>query len=398
MKRKSLSSANRVIAHVDMDAFFASVEQLVHPELRGKPVIVGAEPGKRGVVSAASYEARKFGIRSAMPISTAEKLCPHGIFLPVNGSLYHEYSRRFHDILDTFTPIVEPVSVDEAFLDLTGCIQLPEGLHEKGMVIKNAIRTSLCLTASVGIASNKSVAKIASDYNKPDGLCVVMPGTEAPFLAPMKVERLWGVGEKTVQHLHRHGIRTVSDLQKLTVQALEHLFGNFGIALHYLANGIDDRPVEAEPSVQKSIGKEVTFEQDTSDKRLLRTVLGKMAQEVGTRLREKNLLGARVTIKVRFKDFTTLTRCVSFTSLIDQDHLIFHHACELLDKVVLDKPVRLIGISVSTGAEGEEQMDFFHEKRDESRDLYKSIDSIRRKYGRNSVVLGNILDKPEAKS
>ena len=274
----------RTILHVDLDAFFAAVEQRDRPELRGKPVIVGGGgPGDRGVVSTASYEARKFGVRSAMPLRTAAALCPHGIFVPVNGRRYQAESRRVMAILRRFTPLVEPVSIDEAFLDVTGTEALWGPGETVARMIRQAIVDETQLTISVGVATTKLVAKIASDLRKPDGLVVVAPGTEATFLAPLPIARLWGVGPQMGAALREYGVATLGDLAALPVDLLVRRFGKHGATLHERALGVDDDPV-ADSGAAKSISHEHTFEVDTNDADVLeRTLLG-MADGVAGRL------------------------------------------------------------------------------------------------------------------
>ncbi len=275
----------RTILHVDMDAFYASVEQRDHPELRGRPVIVGADPRGRGVVSAASYEARRFGVHSAMPIGRAARLCPDGAFVPVDMDKYAAVSREVMAILAEFPPLLEPVSIDEAFLDVTGT----EGLSGDGptvaATIKARIAASLELTASVGVAANKFVAKVASDLRKPDGLVVVRPGTEADFLAPLPVSRLWGVGRVTAEGLEAMGVTTIGQLAAVPVAYLEARFGSSGRGLHDLSRGLDDRAVEPF-AAPKSMGAEETFGRDHRDVERLAATLREQAERVARELRE----------------------------------------------------------------------------------------------------------------
>jgi len=384
----------RCIAHVDMDAFFASVEQLENPELIGKPVIVGALPGHRGVVSSASYEARKFGVRSAMPVSEAQRLCPKGIFVSVHGKLYSRYSKELVDIFESFTPLFEVASIDEAYLDLTGCPNIPKDKFELGKLIKNRIKEKTGLTASVGIASNKFVAKIASDLKKPDGLVVVTPGKEKDFLKSLKVEKLYGVGEKSAQLLKKRGLNTVADIQRLSIEFLTRELGNFGKSLFYLSRGIDDRPVTTE-SETKSMGKETTFDSDINDKDIILATLAQLSQEVGTSLRKHGFWSKCITLKVRYSDFNTISRCVSFENAVNQDNLIFDYAKQLLNKVSLVQKVRLIGVTASKLVITEEkQFGLFDDGNTKNQNkLYESIDKIRSKYGKNSLISGKILDK-----
>ena len=338
--------AARAITHVDMDAFYAAVEQRDRPELRGQPVIVGAEPGGRGVVSAASYEARVYGVRSAMPISQASRLCPHGHFLRVDMAKYQRVSAEIMAVLDAFSPLVEPISVDEAFVDLTGTESLFGPPVEAVRKIKARIREATQLTASAGLAPNKFLAKIASDLKKPDGLVVVPAGGEAAFLAPQPIGRLWGVGKVMAEALSGLGITTIGQLQRMPRAVLVRRFGDHGADLHDLAFGRDERPVEPDTAA-KSMGAEETFESDCRDPARLATVLREQAERVARELRESSVAAARITLKLRFSDFHTITRAV--TGDPTQDGLeLYRRARSLLDREPLDQPVRLIGISAST--------------------------------------------------
>jgi DNA polymerase IV len=333
------------IAHVDMDAFYASVEQRDRPELRGLPVIVGASPGGRGVVSAASYEARRFGVRSAMPISRAVRLCPQGTYLPVDMDKYQRVSAEIMAILRDFSPLVEPVSVDEAFVDLGGTQSLFGPTAETVRAIKVRIRAETGLTASAGLAANKFVAKVASDLEKPDGLVIVPPGTEASFLAPLPVERLWGVGHVLAEALAAMGIATIGQLQGIPASTLERRFGERGRHLHHLAFGRDDRAVEPSTAA-KSIGAETTFGVDCRDPEKLRRTLRRHAERVARELRGEQLAAARVTLKLRFADFRTLTR--SHTGDPTRDGLeLYRRAAALLEREAVSEPIRLIGLSAS---------------------------------------------------
>ena len=274
----------RSILHIDLDAFFVSVEQALKPELRDKPAIVGGRPDRRGVVASASYEARAFGVRSAMPLSKAYKLCPQAIFLQGHFNLYREFSSRFMEILATFSPELEPGGLDEAYLDVTGCDGSPRQI---AMKIKERVKLELQLVASVGIAGCKVVAKIASDLSKPDGLLEIAPGEEKRFLSPLPVARLPGVGKKTEQELKKLGIKTIGQLAMLPDETMKRRFGIYGIMLHHHANGIDDRKVESYDEV-KSISRETTFEQDTLDQLFLEAVLWHLSERVGDDLRSQD--------------------------------------------------------------------------------------------------------------
>ena len=383
----------RSIVHVDMDAFYASVEQRDRPELRGRPVIVGADPKGRGVVSAASYEARVFGVRSAMPIGKAARLCPDGVFLPVDMDKYAGASRQIMGILGDFSPLVEPVSVDEAFVDLTGTASLfgpaPEAVRE----IKRRIRAETGLTASAGLAANKFIAKVASDLKKPDGLVIVEAGREAEFLAPLPIERLWGVGKATAKDLAALGIATIGQLQRLSRATLVARLGDHGAGLHDLAFGRDDRPVEPW-TPPKSMGAETTFERDTTDRARLDTTLRGQAERVARELRAERLAAARVTLKLRFADFRTLTR--SHTSDPTQDGLeLYRRVAILLARETLVQPVRLIGVSASAlTAEQTGQLGLLGDDAVRRERLARAVDRITDRFGLDAIRPAALLRRP----
>ncbi|HET9925087.1 MAG TPA: DNA polymerase IV [Methylomirabilota bacterium] len=383
----------RTILHVDMDAFYASVEQRDRPELRGQPVIVGADPRGRGVVSAASYEARRFGVHSAMPIGRAARLCPDAAFLPVDMDKYAGVSREVMAILADFTPLLEPLSIDEAFLDVTGT----ERLHGDGAAvartIKSRITTALRLTASVGVAANKFVAKVASDLRKPDGLVVVAPGAEADFLAPLPVSRLWGVGRVTGAGLEAMGVSTIGQLAAVPTAYLAARFGESGRALHDLSLGRDDRAVEpfAPP---KSMGAEETFGRDHRDVERLAATLREQAERVARELREEGYAGRCVTLKLRFADFSTLTR--RHTGDPTQDGLlIYRRARALLERIPLRQPVRLIGLSVSgLGAAAAGQLSLLEPDTLRRERLARAMDRVTTRFGEASLRPASLLRDP----
>ncbi len=364
----------RSIVHVDMDAFYASVEQRDRPELRGRPVIVGADPKGRGVVSAASYEARVFGVRSAMPIGKAARLCPDGVFLPVDMDKYAGASRQIMGILGDFSPLVEPVSVDEAFVDLTGTASLfgpaPEAVRE----IKRRIRAETGLTAS-------------------DGLVIVEAGREAEFLAPLPIERLWGVGKATAKDLAALGIATIGQLQRLSRATLVARLGDHGAGLHDLAFGRDDRPVEPW-TPPKSMGAETTFERDTTDRARLDTTLRGQAERVARELRAERLAAARVTLKLRFADFRTLTR--SHTSDPTQDGLeLYRRVAILLARETLVQPVRLIGVSASAlTAEQTGQLGLLGDDAVRRERLARAVDRITDRFGLDAIRPAALVRRP----
>ena len=367
-----------------MDAFYASVEQRDRPELRGRPVIVGADPKGRGVVSAASYEARVFGVRSAMPIGKAARLCPDGVFLPVDMDKYVAASRQIMAILDDFSPLVEPVSVDEAFIDLTGTTSLFGPAPDAVGRIKARIRSETGLTASAGLATNKFIAKVASDLKKPDGLVVVEAGREAEFLAPLPIERLWGVGKATAKDLAALGIATIGQLQRLPRATLVTRLGDHGAGLHDLAFGLDDRPVEPW-TPPKSMGAETTFERDTTDRARLDTTLRGQAERVARELRAERLAAARVTLKLRFADFRTLTR--SHTSDPTQDGLeLYRRVAILLSRETLAQPVRLVGVSASAlTAEQTGQLGLLGDDAVRRERLARAVDRITGRFGLDAI-------------
>jgi DNA polymerase-4 len=381
------------IAHVDMDAFYASVEQRDRPDLRGVPVVVGANPKGRGVVSAASYEARRFGVRSAMPISRAVRLCPQAVFLPVDMDKYQRVSGEIMAILGEFSPLVEPVSVDEAFIDLSGTAGLFGPSDEALRGIKARIRAETGLTASAGLAANKFVAKVASDLEKPDGLVIVPPGTEARFLAPLSVERVWGVGRVLAAALTGMGITTIGQLQQVPADVLVRRFGaEHGRHLHELAFGRDDRRVEPSTSA-KSIGAETTFGVDCRDPARLRRTLRGQAERVARELREQRLAAARVTLKLRYADFRTLTR--SHTSDPTQDGLTIYRRVEaLLDREAVAEPVRLIGLSASgLGAAGQGQLSLLDAAALRRERLGPVVDHLTARFGEGAVRPASLLPR-----
>jgi len=388
----------RWIIHVDMDAFYASVEQRDNPELRGKPVIVGGSPEQRGVVSAASYEARKFGVHSAMPSVTARRLCPQGAFLPVRMDRYAEVSCQIRQILLSFTPVIEPLSLDEAFLDVTGSLRLLGSAEAVGRQIKARVREELQLTASVGIAPNKFLAKLASDLRKPDGFVVVREDEKEAFLAPLPVSRVWGVGKVTEAELHKLGVMTIGDLRRLPLSALKGKFGQAAEALHELALGIDEREVVTEAE-SKSIGSEVTFPVDIADVAELQRTLLRLCEEVGARLRHEGVQGRTVTLKIRFPDFTTITRRVTLPSPTDLTEDLYAQSRQLLEARagLKGRAVRLVGVSASNlGAKGVQQLPLFPEPRQAKlREVARAVDAIRRKAGDQAIVRASLIEKAE---
>jgi DNA polymerase-4 len=381
----------RAILHVDLDAFFAAVEQRDRPELRGKPVIVGGGgPNQRGVVSTASYEARRFGVRSAMPLREAGRRCPDGIFLPVDGRKYLRVSREVMAILRRFTPLVEPISIDEAFLDVTGSRELFGDGETIARSIKAAVRDEVQLTISVGVARTKLVAKIASDLRKPDGLVVVAAGDEAAFLAPLEIGRLWGVGEKTAVVLREYGVKTIGDLAALPEDLLERRFGKMGPVLGDRARGIDSDRVVGEGEAAKSVGHEHTFDVDTSDRETIERTLLAMAEGVSGRLRASGVRASTVTVKIRDSSFRTITRQRTLPEPTDLTEPIYRVALELAQPEVRGLRIRLLGISASNLGE-REQLGLFPADDPRRRQAIEAADRLRRRYGERAVTRARLI-------
>ena len=393
----------RIIIHIDMDAFFAAIEQRDDPSLRGKPVVVGADPkgGKgRGVVSTCSYEAREYGIRSAMPISEAWRRCPHACFVPGHGELYARESRRIREILESFTPDVEPISIDEAFLDVTSSLHLfARTKRELAELIQQRICDETQLTCSLGVAPSKMVAKVASDLEKPRGIVVVEPDEVEAFLRPLPVGSLWGVGKKMRAALEELGVQTIGDLADLDQQELTRRFGKHGEHLWNLARGIDDREVEeGEPA--KSIGHEHTFSTDTADRRLLAATLMDLCEQVAQRLHKAALRGRTVTTKIRFDDFTTLTRATTLDEPIADAATIYQVATANLDRARIGRrKIRLIGVALSGfGQAPPRQLALFDEpdaeREAKRRQLGDAVGRIKDRFGHDALHHGTALDRP----
>lgn len=380
---------HRAILHVDMDAFYASVEQRDNLALRGKPVLVGHD-GNRGVVSAASYEARKFGCRSAQPMSVAKRMCPAAIVVPGDMKKYQHISGHMMAILDDFSPLVEPISIDEAFVDLTGSERLLGDARGVALKIKQRIVDELSLTASIGLAANKFLAKLASDLNKPDGLTVIRAEDVATILPPLSVGKLWGVGPKTAERMEAIGIRTVGDLLRLSKQQLADRFGEMGDHFYRLSRGLDERTVTPDRDA-KSIGHETTFGVDIADPDEVRTVLLHLTENVAWRLRQHGRRAGTVTLKIRFGDFQTITRASTFQSPTDLTKEIWHAGNELFGVWAKREfqPVRLIGISVSHLTDQPPQMSLFEHPADEKqRKIDSALDAIHSKFGKHAVRRG----------
>jgi DNA polymerase IV len=385
----------RRIIHLDMDAFYASVEQGDRPELRGKPVIVGGTIA-RGVVCACSYEARRYGIHSAMPMARAVRLCPQGIVLPVRMSRYRAVSEKVFAIFARYTDRLEPLSLDEAFLDVTGCERLFGVPKDIATTIRQEVRRETGLAVSAGIAPNKFLAKLATDRAKPDGLLEVMEEDVAAFLSPLPVGAVWGVGKKTAARLEGLGVRTIGELQRVDHDRLVKLFGAAGHQLYHLARGNDERPVEEESRL-RSIGHEETFHQDLWSVEEMHLALLELAERVSHRLRSHDLVGRCIVLKVKFGDFVTVTRNRTCAEGINTTQAVCRAATELLENTEAgQRPVRLLGIAVSQLQErrtGQTEL-FGNEERLRNESLDRAMDKVREKFGDDGLCRGSLLRGP----
>ena len=394
---------SRTILHADMDAFYAAVEAREDPEIAGQPVVVGADPhggSGRGVVAACNYEARKFGIHSAMPISEAYRRCPSAVYLPPRIRLYAEVSERIMQIWEGYTELVEKLSIDEAFLDVSASTQLFGDGETIARDIKKQVWEQEQLTVSVGVAPNKFLAKLASDLEKPDGLVIVEAGTETEFLHPLPVERLWGVGEKTAGRLHALGIQTIGDVAATRLEVLDRHLGHAHAAqLHKLACGEDDRPVEPGRE-QKQIGRETTFMTDTDDREFVRRTLLALTEEVTARLRRHHLAARTVTVKLRLAPFETHTKQKTLDAPAFTTDSIYPIACELLAAADPgDRPIRLIGVSASGlhDQPPERQLGLFGDPgHDESAERVADvIDEISERFGHDALKRAKLIRRRE---
>jgi DNA polymerase-4 len=379
---------DRAILHVDMDAFFASIEQLDHPELRGRPVLVGGE-GRRGVVAAASYEARAFGCHSAQPMAVAKRNCPQAVVVPPHGRRYRDVSRRVFEILESFTPLVEPLSIDEAFLDVMGSRRLHGMPRQIAETIKRRVRDELGVTASVGVAPNKFLAKLASDMDKPDGLTVIEPDRIEQTLQGLPISRMWGVGPATERRLRDLGVETFGDLRRYPPEALESCLGVHARRITELARGLDHREVVPDRRA-KSISQEQTFGFDLQEPQAVRDVLRGQVEQVGWRLRRHAFRAGTVTIKVRYGEFKTVTRSRSFDEATDRTDRLWQAGGALFDEWARAfRPVRLIGFGASHLTAAGEQLQLFTAQTDQRRRaLDQATDSIQAKFGKAAIRRG----------
>lgn len=385
------AAPGRVILHVDMDAFFASVEEKLLPVLADKPLVIGGAKSARGVATTANYAARKFGVHSAMPLARAARLCPDAHFITASFGAYEYYSRNLFEIFNRYTPLVEPTSVDEAFIEVTGMQRHFASPVDLARQLKDDVKNTLNLTCSVGIAPNKLLAKMASSQNKPDGLFSVDPDLVEEWLAPQPVGNLWGVGAQTEKALAKLGIESIGDLQALGADALRRRFGKWGRVMHNMARGVDGTPVLArhERPREKSIGHEHTFDSDTDDPLLWNATLLALADRVGRRLRQAGLKGRTITLKYRTDDFQTRTHADSFSNATDSEQVIFGTACRLLEDLRPGgRKVRLLGISISklTRADQPVQASLFDDAAGARQgSVTKVVDQIRDRYGFDAV-------------
>ena len=376
----------RSILHLDMDAFFAAVEQREDPSLRGKALLIGHD-GPRGVVATASYEARVYGCHSAQPMAVAKRMCPHALVLPVRMRLYRQASDRVFDILGEFSPVVEPLSIDEAFIDLTGTERLlgePEAVARR---IKDRIRSELKLTASVGLAPNKFLAKLASDMNKPDGPTVIRAEDVDRILPPLPVTKIWGVGKATAERMRTYGIRTIGDLRQKPEAWLRQFFGSEADRYWRLSRGLDERPVVTDENA-KSIGHEQTFETDVADPEEIRRVMLDQVEQVAARLRRHGMLARGVSLKIRFGDFQTVSRSTTLPRPTDATADLWEAARGVFDHWPF-QPVRLIGFTAERLTRGPGQMDLFVDREHERQKKLDAVsDQINRRFGKRSIRRG----------
>ena len=382
------------IFHIDLDTFFVAVERVLDPSLVGKPVAVGGKPGSRGVVACASYEAREYGLRAGTPVSRAYRLCPHAIYLEGHFHHYQKFSEAFMAILGRYSPFLEPPGIDEAYLEMTGFESLYGSLRSAAVRIKRDVRKELGIVASVGIASCKVAAKVASDYGKPDGLVEIPPGGDAAFLAPLPVRELPGIGPRTAEVLiQRLGITTVGELAQVNPLVLRRNFGVWGDLLHLWANGQDSSPVTYVAEPPKSISRETTFPQDMADRRMLLATLRYLAERVGAGLRREGKRARCVSVKVRYGDFRTVTHQCSVKTPVSHDDGIFEVGVSLFLRTLKERPgrVRLIGIGVSELVEDAPQLALFDMPMERLERLSRTLDTIRRKHGFASIQRGRTL-------
>ena len=384
-----MTGTMRTILHADLDAFYASVEVLDDPSLRGKPVIVGGGPDMRGVVMAASYEAREYGVQSAMPLRTAGRRCPHGVFLPGRPERYRELSLQVMTIFGSYTPQVEPISLDEAFLDVTGSVAAFGDGPTIGRRLKERVLEEVGLVVSVGVATNKLCAKVASDLRKPDALVIVAPGEEAAFLAPLPIRRLWGVGPQAQQALGEYGVTTIGQLAALEPSTLQRRFGRHGLDLSRRARGIDAARVES-MQAPKSVGHEHTFDVDSADPGRLEATLLDLAESVASRLRRHDLAAGAVQLKLRYEGFEIVTRQAPLPYQTRDTDPLFDTAIALMRRtLVAGRGVRLIGLTAISLSNAQQLTLFGAPARDDR--IARSIDAVRERFGDDAITRARLL-------
>ncbi|MDF1743179.1 MAG: DNA polymerase IV [Gimesia sp.] len=389
----------RTILHVDMDAFYASIEERDHPELKRGPIIVGGQAEHRGVVSAANYVAREYGVHSAMPMKTARQLCPHAHYFPVRMKDYAEVSHSIQNIFRKYTPLVEPLSLDEAFLDVSGSQLLFGSGPDIAVSIKQEIKESLNLIASVGVAPNKFLAKIASDAEKPDGMVIVEPDSIHEFLDPLPISRVWGIGKVASKRFANLGVQTIAQLRALDAKLLCELFGEQGQHLWELSRGIDDRSVISDRQA-KSISRETTFSQDVTDVEVLKTVLIELVEDVARRLRKNELRGKTIHLKIRYDDFSTFTRALTLNHPTDITNEIEESALHLLKNRLPERAlsIRLIGVGVTGFDTGALQQRSLFEETDQQKHsrLDEVKDQIANRFGTESLKRGTRISSDDS--
>ncbi|NCS81853.1 MAG: DNA polymerase IV [Ignavibacteria bacterium CG_4_8_14_3_um_filter_37_9] len=378
------------IFHLDLDAFFVSVERILDPSLEGKPVIVGGDPHGRGVVAACSYEARAFGLRSGMPIHDAFRLCPKGIYLHGHGKEYSRYSKAVKNILDRYAPIIEQASIDEFYMDFSGCEKIYGNPYYFASLLQAEIKKELSLPCSIGIASNKYVAKISSDYAKPEGITYVVAGQEQEFLAPLPIETMPGIGKVTTKQLNARGFRIIKDITNASSDYFTTLFGKYGIAIYEHAQGKGSEFLTVERE-RKSIGREETFQKDISEQKVIEDVLFHLVEDVANSLRKKGWMTKTITLKLRYSDFITITRAQTIKEPSNSDKIIFNTVTTLFRNAYKRRvSIRLIGVQLTNFYSSFEQENLFDGKDEKEKRMLQAIDALRLRYGMDIVHYGAV--------
>ncbi|MCK9211120.1 MAG: DNA polymerase IV [Ignavibacteriaceae bacterium] len=378
------------IFHLDLDAFFVSVERILDPSLEGKPVVVGGDPHGRGVVAACSYEARSFGLRSGMPIRDAFKLCPKGIYLHGHGKEYSRYSKAVKNILERYAPVMEQASIDEFYMDFSGCEKIYGNPYYFASLLQAEIKKELSLPCSIGIASNKYVAKISSDYAKPEGITYVVAGQEQEFLAPLPIETMPGIGKVTTKELNARGFRIIKDITNASSEYFSLLFGKYGIAIYEHAHGKGSEFLTVERE-RKSIGREETFQKDIADHKEIENILFHLVEDVSNSLRKKKWMTKTLTLKLRYSDFITLTRSLSLKEPTSSDKIIYNAVVELFRNAYKRRvSVRLIGVQLTNFYNSFEQVNLFDGKDEKEKRMLQAVDALRQKFGVKIVHYGAV--------